>query len=74
MEWPAKCSDLKPIESVLGEMVRHLYKYETQYECKSLADAISEALCKISVQCVRKLYESIPRRIWSVNEEKGCVR
>jgi hypothetical protein len=61
--WPAQSSVLnttEPFWSLLETSVRN--KFPSPTSLKQLEDVLQEESCKIPLQTVRNLYESIPRR------------
>ena len=71
-DWPAKSPDLNIIGNVWGLLARRVYAHGRQFRClEDLADCIIYCWCSITEQYLRKLYDSIPRRLVEVLEKKG---
>ena len=72
LEWPPCSPDLSPIENIWGIMTKKVYANgKTYMNVNDLWDAIVSAWHQIPVNVFTKLYESIPKCLVSVLEEKG---
>ena len=72
LEWPPHSPDLSPIENIWGIMTKKVYANGKTYKnVNDLWDAIVSAWHQIPVHVFTKLYESIPKHLVSVLEEKG---
>jgi hypothetical protein len=71
LPWPAQSPHLniiEPLWSVLETRLRN--RFPTSASLKQLENVLQEEWCKISLETVQNLYESIPRRIVAVLEAK----
>ena len=72
MEWPARSSDLNPIENVWSFMVRHVYSQGRQFlTVDALEDAIFKAWTAVDKSLAVKLCLSMPKRCIAVLENRG---
>ena len=67
-DWPAKSPDLNPIENAWGYLVHHVYKDGKQYY--SLND-LREAIIREAQDFIKKLIDSMPKRVTKVVEANG---
>ena len=73
MEWPSRSPDLKIIENVSGLLVRKFYADERQFKnLKSLTDAVAKAWDAIDEDYLKKIYQSLPKRLVEVIESPGA--
>lgn len=74
LDWPARSPDLNIIENVWGMVVRTVYKDGKRYENKEqLGEAVFDAFMNLSLDYIRNLYHSMPRRCLSVIQSKGAM-
>ena len=74
MEWPAQSSDSNTIENVWLKMKIELQKISKTVDSRDqLYDKISKKWTNISVNYIRNLYSSIPKRIRKVQIARGYV-
>lgn len=72
LEWPPYSPDLNIIENVWGWLVRKVYESGKQYSCKSeLISAIQHAWSSISLDFLKKLYDSLPNRLYECILKQG---
>lgn len=72
LEWPPYSPDLNIIENVWGWLARKVYESGKQYSSKAeLIEAIKQAWSSIQLDYIKKLYDSIPDRIYEVIIKKG---
>ena len=72
LDWPARSLDLNIIGNVWGLLARRVYAHGRQFRSlEDLADCIIYCWCSITEKNLRKLYDSIPRRLVEVLEENG---
>lgn len=72
LQWPPYSPDLSIIENVWGWLVRKVYEGGRQFEDKeTLISAIKLAWSEISLNYIKKLYDSMPDRIYEVIKNKG---
>ncbi len=72
MEWPAQSPDLNPIEHLWSEVKRKLNQYEVPPKgVLELWERIQKIWNEISLDSIKNLYNSMPRRIEAVIEAKG---
>lgn len=72
LQWPPYSPDLNLIENVWGWLVRKVYESGRQFEDReSLIAAIKLAWREISLDYIKRLYDSMPDRIYEVIMNKG---
>lgn len=72
LDWQLHSPGLNIMENVLGWLSRKVYEFRKQYERKSeLIHAIKKAWTEISLNYIKTLYDSIPKRIFEVISNKG---
>lgn len=72
LEWPALSPDLNPIEDLWGILSAKIYASSRQYDSlKHLKNAILAEWDKIDLSILKKLVESMPRRVQLVKVHKG---
>lgn len=71
-EWPSRSPDMNIIENVWGHLARKVYENGRQYANKlELKDAIVSAWNGLDHDYIRRLYDSLPRRILALHDAKG---
>ena len=72
MDWPACSPDLNPIENLWGIMKEEIYHDGRQYSSKDdLCNAIETAASNVRPSEIRKLTNSVDKRIELVLQKKG---
>lgn len=72
LSWPACSPDLNIIENVWGWLVKRIYEGGRQFDSRaSLIEAIEVAWQQLEVVYIRRLYESLPKRLCEVLEKSG---
>jgi transposase len=79
LEWPPYSPDLNPIEHMWWALKKMVYKLHpelvtmgnSESDWDALNDALQEAWLKIPNSLIRKLVESMPRRLEAVRKAKG---
>lgn len=72
LPWPACSPDLNIIENVWGWLVKQIYEGGRQFDSRNqLIEAIKAAWEQLSLDYIRRLYESLPRRLCEVLENRG---
>lgn len=72
LKWPAVSPDLNPIENLWGILSNAVYNNGRQFDnLKSLKTVIQEEWAKIDDDILRRLIDSMPRRITSVQINRG---
>ena len=72
MDWPACSPDLNPIENLWGIMKEEIYHDGRQYSSKDdLWNAIKTAASNVRPSEIRKLTNSVDKRIELVLQKKG---
>ena len=72
LKWPANSPDLNPIEHVWAYIKRQLNQYKRPpKDMDELWRRVEEIWAKISRKLIRKLYESMPRRIRALLQSRG---
>ena len=74
MEWPAQSPDLNIIENMWRKIKIELQKQAHNITTKAqMETAIRDIWTNISLEFIRKLYDSIPRRLMLVIRAKGNI-
>ena len=72
LDWPAKSPDLNIIENVWSLLAKDVYDNSCQFDnISQLKEAIEKAWGRLSVEKLKKLYNSCHRRMISVIQRKG---
>jgi len=72
LDWPSRSPELNPIENLWSEIERRLDDYkEASKTIDELWDRIQDAWCSIPISYIRSLYESMPRRMQKLKDNKG---
>ena len=72
MEWPPQSPDLNIIEHLWCILERQVWsRYPPPSRVQELEQVLMEEWLKIPLEEVKKLYDSIPRRIAAVLKGKG---
>jgi len=72
MKSPAKSPDLNIIENVWAILARDVYENCRQFDTvQQLREAIEAAWSRLSVDYLKNLYESLPKRMMSVLKKNG---
>lgn len=72
LDWPARSPDQNPIENLWSILAQDVYNKGKQYDnINDLKNAIKEAWDRIELHTLRKLADSMPRRILSLLEARG---
>ena len=72
LDWPAKSPDLNIIENVWSLLAKDVYDNSRQFDnISQLKEAIEKAWGRLSVEKLKKLYDSCHRRMISVIQRKG---
>ena len=75
MEWPSRSPDLNIIENVWGLLARKVYANGRQFkDLNSLTEAVAKAWDAIDEDYLKKLYQSLPKRLFEVIERRGDCR
>ena len=70
--WPAKSPDLNPIENAWGYLVHHVYQDGKQYySLNDLREAIIREWDEMAQDFIKKLIDSMPKRVAKVVEVNG---
>ena len=73
MKWPACSPDANIIENVWGILVRRVYANGQQYATTNdLKAAIIKEWEKLDTGLIRKLYDSMPNRIFDIISKNGA--
>ena len=73
MEWPSRSPDLNIIENVWGLLARKVYANGRQFkDLNSLTEAVAKAWDAIDEDYLKKLYQSLPKRLVEVIERRGA--
>lgn len=74
MEWPAQSPDLNVIENCWWKLKRDMEnKLHIIYSVKDLQLVIRQLWENVSVDFIRDLYHTIPRRLTKMIRAKGCL-
>ena len=74
LQWPAKSPDLNITENIWGHFPRVLYENGKQYDSlNELENAIFRHWATIPKTYIKKLYDSIPSRIFEVINKSGSL-
>lgn len=74
LPWPARSPDLNPVENFWAQLSRYVYADGKQYtSVEELQQGIYAASAKITVEYINSLYESMPRRMQAVIDNKGAI-
>lgn len=72
LKWPANSPDLNPIEHVWAYIKRRLNRYKTPpKDMDELWRRMEEIWAKLPRKLIRRLYESMPRRIRALLQSRG---
>ncbi|KAJ0399837.1 hypothetical protein P43SY_008143 [Pythium insidiosum] len=72
MDWPARSPDLNPIENLWSHLARRVYADGRQYDSiAELKDAILRAWETITLEDIRPLVQSMPRRCLDAVKARG---
>lgn len=72
LDWPARSPDLNIIENVWGLLAKEVYKDAKQYSSvRELKQSILDAWALISQDIIKKLYDTIPSRIFATIRANG---
>ena len=72
LDWPAYSPDLNIIENCWGHLVRAVYKENRQFQnINELKNCVKEEWSNLSQAYIRKLFNSLPKRMIEVIETKG---
>lgn len=72
LTWPPYSPDLNIIENVWGWLARKVYESGRQYPTESeLIEGIKSAWETISLNFIKKLYDSLPNRMYEVIVNRG---
>jgi hypothetical protein len=72
LKWPAQSPDLNPIEHVWAELERRLAKYPNRPRTKDeLWERLQAEWAKLDTAYIKRLYDSIPRRVSAVCAAHG---
>ena len=72
IEWPANSPDLNPIETVWAHLKKQLDRYlNAPRNMDELWERVQDIWTEITPEYLRKLYESMPRRMKELYHAKG---
>lgn len=72
IDWPSNSPDLNIIENIWSTMKRNLSKRDLHFcSITSLDAAVQAEWSKISIESIKKLYQSIPVRLKECKQRKG---
>lgn len=72
LDWPSLSPDLNIIENVWGDLVRMVYDNGKQYDTKNeLKKAILDAWDDLGQDTIRKLFDSMPNRVYELIRKNG---
>lgn len=72
LDWPPQSPDLNPIENLWSYLKQQLAKYATPPQgMNELWKRVQEEWYAIPTETLKKLYESVPKRIQEVKRAKG---
>jgi transposase len=72
LEWPANSPDMNPIEHLWGYMKARLDEYpEAPRNMQELWERVQDVWTTIPSEYIKELYESMPRRIKALYDNKG---
>jgi hypothetical protein len=71
LDWPARSSDLNPIENIWGIMAKEINTKILPQNRQELIQSISDTWEQISVDCVQRTVLSMPRRLQMVIDGNG---
>lgn len=72
LDWPARSTDLNPMEDLWGVLVRRVYANNRQYgSVEELKEALLDAWDKIEPPIIQNLLASMPDRIFEVIHKQG---
>lgn len=70
--WPAHSPDLNIIENCWGKLARALYSNGKQYNnVEQLKNAVQDEWKKLDQDCIKNLFETLPKRLIEVLKNKG---
>lgn len=73
MTWPPNSPDINPIENLWSIIKRKVYQNGRQYACKNeLWEAIKQACMDVEPSAIKKLTESVDRRLFEIISGKGA--
>jgi transposase len=70
LPWPANSPDLNPIENIWAILKQNVEK-RTVRNKEDLVKVVEDEWCKIDQDLIRKIIESMPKRISQVVERNG---
>lgn len=74
LPWPAKSPDLNPIENVWSHVARRVYLNKRPYpNLTALEIEVKRHFGLLELDYLKKLYESMPKRLISVVEKSGNI-
>ena len=74
MVWPAKSSDLNPIENLWGILSREVYANGRQYSSLTeLKSVIEEKWYNLDPEIIQNLITSMPNRVFKVINSNGTI-
>jgi len=72
LEWPPYSLDINIIENIWGLLYRRVYEEGRQFsDTGALVEAIKKAWSTISLNEIKKYYDSLPNRMFEVIKKKG---
>ena len=72
MDWPSYSPDLNPIENLWADVKRRA-EMDNPQDVESLRNALQKAWDETDMRLIKKLIESMPRRLKRVREQAGWM-